>query len=487
MNCKAKNIVYESVCQLCNPQSSREEADHGDVQPSGRDGGPREGVYIGESSRSLHERAIEHVRDAGAFSVKSHIVKHWMTSHPSLPNPPKMSFKVTERFRDCLSRQVSEALRISWTEDSILNSKAEYGHNTVSRLSVVEEVGDRKERERLEEEQEEIMKEMVARFKMEKAAHRFVQPSGRRGDITPTGTLCNTIFEDQSENDNKDNENDNEFDSRTENDNENVSPRQTPITNNGPSNVPQVTLGQSNGSPHTPLVYTKGGCGGRDEHPWLKVVHEGVDENDGGLVGGRGVDDKRVDPVIYYETDEDEFLDAQDHSPAVATTREPALVPVREPHRRKNTAKRDVVAPRRGGSGSGYDLAYFKLWWARMHIEGRKQAKEQLKLEEDLKLKVTGGARRMKKYVNVRRGGGPRNQSMNESEFNEKASHQDQLNIPQVQVNLRVGLCLEGGSSVMGEGRGSPVPRNFTEAILEQPRDFKIEKDFNFTSDTGTE
>ena len=262
MNCKAKNIVYESVCQLCNPQSSREEADHGDVQPSGRDGGPREGVYIGESSRSLHERSIEHVRDAGAFSVKSHIVKHWMTSHPSLPNPPKMSFKVTERFRDCLSRQVSEALRISWTEDSILNSKAEYGHNTVSRLSVVEEVGDRKERERLEEEQEEIMKEMVARFKMEKAAHRFVQPSGRRGDITPTGTLCNTIFEDQSENDNKDNENDNEFDSRTENDNENVSPRQTPITNNGPSNVPQVTLGQSNGSPHTPLVYTKGGCGG---------------------------------------------------------------------------------------------------------------------------------------------------------------------------------------------------------------------------------
>ena len=70
-----------------------------------------------------------------------------------------------------------------------------------------------------------------------------------------------------TENDNKDNENDNEHDGQPENDNENVSPSQTSIMNNGPSNVTQVTLGQSYGSPHTPLVYTKGGCGGRMNIP----------------------------------------------------------------------------------------------------------------------------------------------------------------------------------------------------------------------------
>ena len=45
---------------------------------------PRDGVYIGETSRSLNECAVEHVRDADSFSHKSHIVKHWMASHPKL-------------------------------------------------------------------------------------------------------------------------------------------------------------------------------------------------------------------------------------------------------------------------------------------------------------------------------------------------------------------------------------------------------------------
>ena len=143
-DCKARNIVYESVCKLCNPETSREEADDDVAQPSGRKEHPREGVYIGESSRSLHERASEHVRDAGAFSAKSHIVKHWMTTHPSLPEPPKMVFEIKGRFKDCLSRQITEALKISWSKDIILNSKAEYSHNSVSRLSVVEDIKERR-------------------------------------------------------------------------------------------------------------------------------------------------------------------------------------------------------------------------------------------------------------------------------------------------------------------------------------------------------
>ena len=109
-------------------------------------------------------------------------------------------------------------------------------------------------------------------------------------------------------------------------------------------------------------------------------------------MGERGEDnddDKRMDPIITYETDENEFLDAKDHSPAVATCG-PALVLRRAPCKKKNTAKQDLVAPRRGGTGSGYDLAYFKLWWARMEIEGRKQAKEQSRLEGDLRPKGAG-------------------------------------------------------------------------------------------------
>ena len=186
-----------------------------------------------------------------------------------------------------------------------------------------------------------------------------------------------------------------------------------------------------------------------------------------------GEDDKRVDPIIYYETDEDEFLDINDHSPAVAT-REPALLLRKGTHKSKNTAKRDVVAPRRGGSGSEYDLAYFQLWWARMAIEGRKQAKEQLRQEEDFK--VTKGARRMRMYVNVRRGTQTENKEMVSTNLN-------QLNNPQGQKSLRVGHCLEGDHSFVEVGRGSPVS-DIYEVVNEQPRDCDMENVSE--ADTGT-
>ena len=62
-----------------------------------------------------HERALEHMNDARSFSTKSHIIKHWMTTHPDLPSPPTMIFSVKAQYRECLSRQIGEALRINFT------------------------------------------------------------------------------------------------------------------------------------------------------------------------------------------------------------------------------------------------------------------------------------------------------------------------------------------------------------------------------------
>ena len=152
---------------------------------------PREGIYIGETSRSLHERAVEHVRDAVGFSPKSHIVKHWMLSHPDLPSPPKMEFSITARYKDCLSRQIGEALRISYSKDIILNSKGEYMNNTVSRLTIEEDAWERKERSRLEEEQDKLDIERVEAFKKLKTSFSRQEGQqdkllgGSRPDTTP--------------------------------------------------------------------------------------------------------------------------------------------------------------------------------------------------------------------------------------------------------------------------------------------------------------
>ena len=58
----------------CNPKKA---SSHEENQPA-----TRKGIFVGETSRTLYERANEHYKDAGNFSEKSHMLKHWMIEHP---------------------------------------------------------------------------------------------------------------------------------------------------------------------------------------------------------------------------------------------------------------------------------------------------------------------------------------------------------------------------------------------------------------------
>ena len=90
--CRSRSVLYETQCSLCNPASHSEDHQKEDVQPTGSRS--RSGVYIGETSRSLNERSIEHLADARSFHPGSHIVKHWMEMHPDLNRIPPFKFKV---------------------------------------------------------------------------------------------------------------------------------------------------------------------------------------------------------------------------------------------------------------------------------------------------------------------------------------------------------------------------------------------------------
>ena len=96
IECKRRNILYESECVMCNPEESKEKE---------VDLGKRHGVYVGESARSLHERSLEHVGDYQGKKEDSHMVKHWMTSHPELDDPPAFRFRLVRSFPDALTRQ----------------------------------------------------------------------------------------------------------------------------------------------------------------------------------------------------------------------------------------------------------------------------------------------------------------------------------------------------------------------------------------------
>ena len=84
---------------MCNPEGLKE-------------GYGASGVYVGESVCSLYEWAKEHQDDADGRKEDSHRMKHWVLDNTSLPDPTKFKMKVVSSYRDPLTRQVREAVRI---------------------------------------------------------------------------------------------------------------------------------------------------------------------------------------------------------------------------------------------------------------------------------------------------------------------------------------------------------------------------------------
>jgi hypothetical protein len=90
-NCKTQSILYESACQQCNqedPAIRKEKTT------------PREGIYLGETSRSLFERTKEHFSEKDDFNPGSHMVKHWMARHSEDMECPAFRFSILGSFPD---------------------------------------------------------------------------------------------------------------------------------------------------------------------------------------------------------------------------------------------------------------------------------------------------------------------------------------------------------------------------------------------------
>ena len=147
--CTRRSVVYENSCVECNQGADGEEGG------AGHQGVPQiPSVYVGESSRSLQERAVEHWRAAKSSKQTSHMRVHQEQHHGG--REPRFMIKPVSFHKTALSRQVSEAVRIRRRggEGAILNSKAEFSRCYIPRLQVepdeMKEQREKKEREELE-------------------------------------------------------------------------------------------------------------------------------------------------------------------------------------------------------------------------------------------------------------------------------------------------------------------------------------------------
>ena len=65
--------------------------------------------------------------------------------------------KILRRYKDCLSRQVGVAIHILLSRDTLVNSKNEYIQNCIARITVQEDLLERKMRLAKEEEEESVL------------------------------------------------------------------------------------------------------------------------------------------------------------------------------------------------------------------------------------------------------------------------------------------------------------------------------------------
>ena len=134
--CTRKSLVYENVCSTCNPGAdAKKELENVDPTiPS---------IYVGETARTIQERAKEHWSAARGRTKKdtdgSHMWKHMEQYHGG--GEPTFIMRVVQFHRSALSRQTGEAVRIMRRggAGSVLNSRSEFNRCYIPRLKVEEQ------------------------------------------------------------------------------------------------------------------------------------------------------------------------------------------------------------------------------------------------------------------------------------------------------------------------------------------------------------
>ena len=96
--------------------------------------------YWGETHRTWGDRAADHVQALRDTNLDYGIVKHQVNDHPG--QVPNFAYVAQKSWKTALERQVAESLLIDEAEnESLLNSRSEWGQNAVPRIRIQREDG----------------------------------------------------------------------------------------------------------------------------------------------------------------------------------------------------------------------------------------------------------------------------------------------------------------------------------------------------------
>ena len=129
-SCRKEGVVYLIDCLLCEKEEGRTKT-----------------AYIGETSRSCHERLKEHMwlfvhkkdGDPAKQEANSVLWKHSKDEHGGVMKVEDWRSKITSTHLTALNRQVTEAVLISRGKEGtkLLNNKQEFGANLLLEVVVM--------------------------------------------------------------------------------------------------------------------------------------------------------------------------------------------------------------------------------------------------------------------------------------------------------------------------------------------------------------
>ena len=116
ISCRSTNVGYRLGCETCAGRGKNK-------------------IYEGETGRAAKVRGKEHWAGFKNRNPKNVLYKHKQMEHPE--EDIEVSMKITRTFKDALTRQANEAIRIENRKpDELLNSKSEMNHPKIARIGV---------------------------------------------------------------------------------------------------------------------------------------------------------------------------------------------------------------------------------------------------------------------------------------------------------------------------------------------------------------
>ena len=110
-----------------------------------------------------------------------------MESHQDKEEAPPFKFRIVGKFKDCMTRQITEAVRIAWRIEP-LNSKSEFGRTVIPRVTVEKEAWQRRK-----DEEEEAKKNKEQEERLNKFVEDIKKTKGNGKDSEEDTEYGNTI------------------------------------------------------------------------------------------------------------------------------------------------------------------------------------------------------------------------------------------------------------------------------------------------------